>query len=240
MRYTKYKLPITSIRLGVVYQISLFGKIYIGITTQKLEDRIRAHIREALNENKNNKSKRPFVSPYDKFKGKNSAIKRLFTTSKLYKEIKALSKRKINKYLYGLLINKVTVLDEVRCEAVFNDKIRKWETDRSHLYALEISYIEKLWIDNPQQLLNYSSIPFIQKYSYLLEVALSEDIERLQGKNRNIDNDELITIIKNNRRSKYKKQLATINKEMLALNTKTARQQAIIDEKLQEELERDF
>ena len=241
MRHTKYKPSIVGIKLGVVYQIKLLKKIYIGITMQKLENRIRSHCREALVGAKYKGESLPFISPYENFKGKNSAIKRLFTTSKLHKEIRYLDSRKKNKHLFKLVMSRVTILRRVRCKAVFNEKLKKCEVDRSYLEAVENRYIEKLWIDNPKQLLNYNKIPFLQRYSYLLKDTLEKELEKLKETNKSSD-DVLINIIKANRRSCYRRQLAIINKEIKALNSTSSydREEALDAYKKKEQEEQMF
>lgn len=220
MARTKYKQPQVKIVKAVVYQIELFGKFYIGITTQSLKARIQAHIREARSNKPYKPDSLPYVEPYENYKGKNSAIKRIFNTDRVNSVIRYLDTRKQNKYVFNLVMSKTTVIRNVRCKAVFNNEIQKWEVDRTRLEQLESKLIRDRWIENPKQLLNCRQVPFNLGYSHKLEDALTEDIKKLRKKYKVTDDSDMeITIkaIKKNRRSNYREQLAIIRKEVKLL-----------------------
>lgn len=245
MARTKYKQPQVKIVETIVYLLELFGKYYIGITTQSLEDRVKAHIREARSSKPYKPDNLPYVEPYDNFKGKKSSINRIFNTKKVDAVIKHLSRTKQNKHVFEIIMSKAKILENVKCEAVYNTHFNKWEVDRTDLELLEGRYINEMWLENPKQLLNYKKIPFNQRFAYKLQEALDEDIEKLRKKGRITDSsdmNEAIKGIKKNRRSSYRKLLTVIKKEVKLLvdGSSDYRRKALEEAQSDDEVNTDF
>jgi hypothetical protein len=211
----------TKERVGIVYQINIDGKIYIGLTVQPLKDRIRSHVRDAIN-GKSNKpldadDTLPFIKPTQNFTGKSSVIKRIMTRHNDWQWLQNESKRKQVKWLFERVMAITTVLHEVECISTYiklkGKSKGRWETDKDELHRLEKIAIKAVWIEDPRSLLNYAGRPLQKHFENRLRENLNKDLERIR-KDTLCSEEDQIKMITKNRRSNYRKEQATINRSI--------------------------
>ena len=206
-------------RLGIVYRISIYGKIYIGKTIQPLDKRIRSHVRDAIN-GRSNKSfisdtPLPPLKPTQNFTGKSSVIHTVMTRHNDWKWLKdEPQKRKKVQWLFEKIMKMTEILHEVKCTSTYSIPKGKnkgrWETNTFELSNLESKAIKKVWIEDPKSLLNLAGRPLNQHFEQRLMLSLYQDLERIRGDALCFE-DEQIKMIINNRRSNYRKELKVIN-----------------------------
>jgi len=171
---------------GIVYRIKLLGgKIYIGKTTQALSDRLYQHAKDALATKPITYKDEflPFIPPYQNYRGKNSSIRRLINEHRDTEQLRKLPLKKLREWLTQELIKRTVVLEEVKLGG--NSSFRPSDPFQDSYDACnpldraERLHINKAWIENPKQLLNYVGLPKHFQMRHELFKAMNESIEKL-------------------------------------------------------------
>jgi hypothetical protein len=144
-------------RTNVLYKIEFDnGKVYFGITKNTLNDRIRQHVRNSLNNPSQNSSRDIFINPYKRYRGLKGHINSLTTKLDIPDSF---SDRKRNDAVYRSLIEKVEIVGSY---------------EGSELRAAEQNCIDEQWVEDPTKLLNYAQLP-VHKRQLSLEFFLKSD-----------------------------------------------------------------
>jgi len=172
-------------KTGIIYKIKFLDKkIYIGKTTQSLEERLRQHVYQALSDKKPKRLavELPFVPPYRNFKGKNSSIRRLLTHQKNSKELRALPIKDQRRWLIDELLRRTEILEVIpnyRPVKSRRNPLTGNSDNSDRLAKAERKHIEAAWVKDPKQLLNYEGLPMHSKMKHELFKALNKSIENL-------------------------------------------------------------